>query len=305
MLAAIANGWLLDRIFGDPARFHPVAGFGRFAAALERLCWRPSRTVGVAYAGFLTAGAVLVVLAADRSLGRRPLARVALRSAVVWLTLGGRSLERAALQLAGRVQAGELAAARALAPTLVSRDPAGLDAAELCRAAVESVAENTSDAVVAPLLWAALLGAPGAAGFRAVNTLDAMVGHRGSRYGRFGWAAARFDDLLCWPAARMAAGLAMLAAPIVGGRPHAAWRGAFIDGRRHPSPNAGRVEGAFAGALSIRLGGANRYGHGIEQRASLGVGESPGVEDIVRAVTLSRAVSIGAAVLCGALAWVA
>lgn len=299
--AAIVGGWLADRLVGDPARRHPVAGFGRVAGALERRVWRPSRLVGALYALSLVGGVAAGVAWIERTLAGRP--RQAFRVLVVWATLGGRSLERAALTLGEAVGAGEIERARALAPTLVGRDPSELDAADLCRAAVESVAENTSDAVVAPLLWAALLGVPGVAAYRAANTLDAMVGHRSERYRSFGWAAARLDDLANWPAARISALLAIAWAPAVGGRRSAAWRAAWQDGAAHPSPNAGRVEGAFAGALSLRLGGLNRYAHGIERRPTLGNGTPPTVGDVARSVRLARLVGASSAVLCAALAW--
>jgi adenosylcobinamide-phosphate synthase len=280
-----------------------VAGFGRLAAAAERRTWRPSRLAGAAYVAALVGTATALAAVAERVLEGRRGAQFLVRAAGVWITLGGRSLERAAIALDGHVAAGELEAARALAPTLVGRDPARLDGPELCRAAVESVAENTSDAVVAPLLWAAVRGLPGVVGYRAANTLDAMVGHRGERYGRFGWAAARLDDVLNWPAARLTALIVIAATPLVGGRPQDAWRAAFIDGAAHPSPNAGLVEGAFAGALALRLGGLNRYSHGVERRPDLGGGAAPGAGDVARAVGLSRVVSAAAAALAALLAW--
>ena len=299
---AIAAGWLADRLFGDPQRRHPVAAFGSAAAALERRIWRPSRTAGALYALSLigmVAGAVAWI---ERRLVARRRCHAVFCSLVVWAALGGRSLERAAATLAEALDGGELARARELAPALVGRDPSQLDAAELCRATIESVAENTSDAVVAPLLWAALLGAPGVAGYRAVNTLDAMVGHRSERYRRFGWAAARADDLANWPAARLSALLAIVWTPVLGGRRADAWRAAWIDGAAHPSPNAGRVEGSFAGALSLTLGGVNHYAHGSERRPTLGSGAPPAAPDIARAVLLARLVGASGAVLCAALA---
>jgi adenosylcobinamide-phosphate synthase len=270
MLAAtIAAGWLADRLIGDPACYHPVAGFGRIAQALEHRVWRLSRPVGALYALSLVGGAAGGVAFIDRALVAQRRRQAAFRAFVVWSTLGGRSLERAALALAQAVEGGHIETARALAQTLVGRDPSTLDAAELCRATVESIAENASDAVVAPLLWAALLGAPGAAAYRAANTLDAMVGYRSPHYQSFGWAAARLDDVANWPAARAASLLAIAWAPLLGGRRAAAWRAAWQDGAAHPSPNAGRVEGAFAGALSLQLGGVSRYPHGIERRPKL------------------------------------
>jgi len=216
---------------------------------------------------------------------------------VTWASLGGRSLAEAGRQLAAAIRNGDLEQARALAPTLVGRDPEGLDGPELCRAALESVAENTADAVVVPLLWGALAGPAGVAAYRAANTLDAMVGHHSDRYERFGWAAARLDDLLTWPAARLGAGLTCVLAPLVGGGAGRAWRTLRRDGGAHPSPNAGRMEAAFAGALEVRLGGTNRYGDRVEQRPTLGGGAAPGPEDVDRAVRLSVLVGSAAAVL--------
>jgi adenosylcobinamide-phosphate synthase len=299
----IAAGWVADRLIGDPRRRHPVAGFGQIAGALEQRVWRPSRIVGALYAFSLIGAVTTAVATLDRALARLPRHRAAFRTLVVWTALGGRSLERAAAALADAVAAGDLDRARALSPALVGRDPSTLDDGELCRAAVESVAENTSDAVVAPLLWAALLGAPGVAAYRAANTLDAMVGQQSERYSSFGWAAARFDDLANWPAARLSALLAIAWAPALGGRRADAWHAAFADGKSHPSPNAGRVEGAFAGALSLTLGGLNHYPHGSEHRPTLGAGAPPGVSDIARANRLARLVGASATGLFVLLSW--
>jgi adenosylcobinamide-phosphate synthase len=221
-----------------------------------------------------------------------PRGRVAFAVAVLWATLGGRSLERAALRLRAALDAGDLDRARALAPALVGRDPSKLDGGELARAAVESIAENTSDAVVAPLLWMAAFGPAGAAAYRAINTLDAMVGHRDERHLRFGWAAARLDDAANWVPARVTA---LLAIALARGRCRAAWRAAFVDGARHPSPNAGRAEGAFAGALGVRLGGINHYPHGPETRPPMGAGAAPESDDVARAVSMARRVGVAAA----------
>ena len=196
----------------------------------------------------------------------------------------------------------ELAHALGKAAHLVGRDTSVLDETEVSRATVESVAENTSDAVVAPLVWGAVLGVPGLLGYRAANTLDAMVGHRGERYGRFGWASARLDDLLNLPGARLSGLLAAALAPTVGGRPSAALHAWRRDARRHPSPNAGVVEAAFAGALGVRLGGRNHYAHGTEDRVVLGDGPPPTRADIGRAVRLADAVGTGAVVVAAVVA---
>jgi adenosylcobinamide-phosphate synthase len=242
--------------------------------------------------------ALLAELAA-RTGGRRR--RALVLAVATWVALGGRSLTREALAIAELVDRGDLAAARRALPALAGRDTAALDGSEVCRAVVESVAENTSDAVVGALLWGALLGPAGVTAYRAVNTLDAMVGHRSERYAQFGWAAARLDDAMGWPAARAGAGLAVLCAPAVGGSPQRAWAALRRDGAAHPSPNAGRMEAAFAGALDVRLGGRLAYAGQVEHRPVLGDGPSPDVRDVFRAARLSAVVGLAAALLCAAL----
>jgi adenosylcobinamide-phosphate synthase len=200
------------------------------------------------------------------------------------------------------LRASELPTARAHAQMLVGRDPRELDAHELCRATIESVAENTADALVGALLWGALAGAPGVAVYRAANTLDAMIGHRSPRYEDFGWAAARLDDLMTWPAARLTALLTVLIAPLADADGREALRIMRRDGASHPSPNAGLVEAAFAGALGVRLGGTNRYGTHTEHRPPLGDGPTPSTEDIARAVLLSRLVGRASVIACCLLA---
>jgi adenosylcobinamide-phosphate synthase len=288
--AALLGGLLLDAALGDQRRLHPVAGFGAVAQRVEHAVWAPSRLRGALYAGGLVVGTGVAVAVADRSLRGRPALRGAFGAAVLWSTLGGRSLGSAARALGSAVAAGDLERARALAPALVGRDPSRLDADELCRAAVESVAENTTDAVVAPLGWFALLGPGGAAAYRAANTLDAMVGHRSPRYEAFGWAAARLDDALTWPWARAATALTVALAPRA--------RLTLGPARLHPSPNGGLIEAAFAGALGVRLGGVNDYAGRIEHRPAFGDGPPPTPRDVERAVRLSRRLGL----LAGALA---
>jgi adenosylcobinamide-phosphate synthase len=289
LVAAIA----LDHVVGDPRRLHPVAGFGRLAQSLERTLWRSSRLSGACYAGLLVASSAASVAAAERLLRRRSGARTTFAVVVVWSTLGGGSLWRCARALGVAVAAGDLDRARKLAPTLVGRDPTRLDEPELCRAAIESVAENTTDAVIAPLLWFAVCGAPAAAAYRAANTLDAMVGHHSERYAAFGWASARLDDVLTWPCARIASALTVALAPLAGGSRGDALR-ALACAREHPSPNAGLIEAAFAGALGVRLGGSNDYGHRVEERPTFGTGDPPRPADIERAVRLSQVVTVAA-----------
>src|SRR5215217_7766877 len=272
--AGLALGAVADGLLGDPRRRHPVAGFGSVALALERRLWRDARGAGVAYAAVLIGAATGLGAVLTRGTAGHPGARTALTAAATWTVLGGTSLGRAASAMHRSLADGDLAAARAALPALAGRDPSSLDEAELARATVESVAENTSDAAVAPLFWGAVAGVPGLLGYRAVNTLDAMIGHRSPRYARFGWAAARLDDVVNWVPARLTAALTVLTAPLAGGSPAGAWRTWRRDGAAHPSPNAGRCEAAMAGALGVRLGGRNVYGSRAEHRPTLGNGRA-------------------------------
>jgi adenosylcobinamide-phosphate synthase len=307
-VTALVGGYVADVLFGDPRRWHPVAGFGNVALAVERASYKPTRLRGTLHAAGLVAGAAasgeLLARAAARVCGgpraRSDLGRGTALAAITWAALGGRSLAGEARRLATCVELGDLAAARAALPSLCGRDPAGLDATQLCRAAVESVAENTSDAVVGALVWGAIAGPAGVAAYRAANTLDAMVGHRSERYESYGWAAARLDDVLSWPAARATAALTALCAPAVGGSPCGTWRIVLADGAAHPSPNAGRAEAAFAGALGVTLGGPLAYAGVAELRPKLGTGRAPGSRDVHRAARLSQLVGASAAVLCAA-----
>ncbi|TDD59597.1 adenosylcobinamide-phosphate synthase CbiB, partial [Actinomadura rubrisoli] len=228
--------------------------------------------------------------------GRGRVSRALITGAATWAVLGGTSLGREGVFMARALEDGDLEAARGRLSHLCARDPKGLGAAELARATVESLAENTSDAAIAPLLWGAVAGVPGLVVYRAINTLDAMVGYRNARYERFGWAAARLDDAANWVPARVTGLLTVLCS----GRE--AWRVLRRDGKNHPSPNAGRCEAAFAGAL-VRLGGTNSYGGDIERRPEMGDGRAPEVADIRRAVRLSGRVALVAAGLAAAAAW--
>jgi adenosylcobinamide-phosphate synthase len=299
----IALGVLADAILGDPARGHPVAVFGRWAGALERQCYAPSRARGIGYTAVAVAGPVLLGTVAERVTARGRVGRVLVTALATWVALGGTSLVREGMAMAGSLEAGDLPAARDRLTHLCARDPAELAAGDLARATVESMAENTSDAVVAPLLWAAVAGVPGVLGYRAVNTLDAMVGYRSPRYQRFGWASARLDDLVNLVPARLTGLLTVLCAPLVDGSPARAWQVLRADGARHPSPNAGRCEAAAAGALGVRLGGTNVYGGRTESRPEVGAGgRAPQTGDVRRSALLSRYVGLAGAAVAVALA---
>jgi adenosylcobinamide-phosphate synthase len=293
--AGLLLGYLADLAFGDPQRWHPVAGFGRVAALLERRLYTDGRARGAWHVGILVGSTVGLAVLAERGLRERPLLRTAVTAAATWTVLGGRSLRGEAFAVGAQLRSDDLAAARVQITHLVGRNPDQLDPDGIARACVESVAENTSDAVVGPLFWGCLAGLPGLLGYRAINTLDAMIGHRSERYRNFGWAAARFDDLVNLPPSRLTAGIVVAVAPSFGVGPARVLGVVRRDAGRHPSPNAGPVEAAFAGALGVRLGGVNTYGDAAEDRGTLGDGPSPRVLDIPRAARLSATVSAVAA----------
>lgn len=306
--AGLLVGYALDVAFADPQRHHPVALFGTGARRLEERMHADSRLVGVGYTAALVGGTALGAVAMQRSLrgGALPvigsaraacLAEFGAVAASTYVALGGTSLVREGDAMAGLLDDGDLPRARRRLSHLCARDATDLTPDELARATVESIAENTSDAVVAPLVWGALLGAPGVLGYRAANTLDAMVGYRSERYRNFGWASARFDDLLNLLPARLAALLVF----VVTGRREAltVWR---RDARLHPSPNAGPVEAAYAGALGVSLGGTNTYDGETESRGVLGDGPAVTVADVARANRLSRKVCAAAALVCAGVA---
>lgn len=278
----------LDALLGEPPEsLHPTVWMGRAISACEKRTpglENPSarRMAGVALALCLPAG---TFLAARSALGLAPRSlRRSLEAALISTALSMRGLARAAGAVEGELRAGDLAAARARVGEFVGRDTDGLSAEEVARAAVESVAENTSDGVVAPLLYGAFLGAPGALAYRAINTLDSMVGYREPPYTELGWAPARLDDAANLLPARITA----LLVAAVSGR----FTGTIGTARRYGplsrSPNAGWTEAAFAGALNVRLGGTNTYGGVVREGAVLGDGRAPGADDIPHAVRLMR-----------------
>ena len=294
-------GWALDQALGDPRRWHPVAGFGSAATALEQRTYAVRQARGVAHVALLVGATAGLGVVAERSTRRGDVAHTLVTAALTWAVLGGRSLTREASTIHGQLRRDDLEAARVQVRHLVGRDTTRLGADEVARACIESLAENTSDAVVAPLLWGGLLGVPGLLGYRAVNTLDAMIGHRNDRYREFGWAAARLDDVVNWVPARVAAALALASA---GSRERAVagWAAVRRDAPTHPSPNGGVVEAAFAGALGVRLGGSNVYDGEIEDRGTLGAGPAASVHDIVPAARLAQRVSVGSLAIAVAAA---
>lgn len=301
--AGILLGVLLDEVFADPARLHPVAGFGKLAAAAERALWRPTRRAGALHVVLTVAPPVTAAGVLGRRLACTRLAFLGYVALLTWLVTGASGLRRHARSVEQALAVGDLPAARLRVRALCGRDTSALDAVALRRAVIESVAENTSDAAVGAFVWAALAGPAGLVGYRAINTLDAMVGHRNSRYERFGFAAATLDDVANLLPARATAAFAVVLARTVGGsstRALASWR---RDARAHPSPNAGVCEASFAGALDLRLGGPIRYPYGASTRPWLGEGADPRSGDVERALALSRRIVLVAAALAAMATW--
>ncbi|MEV6642420.1 cobalamin biosynthesis protein [Amycolatopsis sp. NPDC051371] len=289
MSAARAIGLVLgvvaDGALGDPRRRPPVAAFRRL-----------SQGPGVVVAGVAVAGGLLL----ERAGRGRPLVQASATAVTTWAVLGAAGLALQGTELARDLEESRFDPARATLSELDPRVADGLELVGLSRASVETLAENTSDAVVAPLVWGAVAGVPGLLGARAVSLL------RRARVGRQGhWAIDRLDELVHLVPTRVAAALTVLAAPVVGGSAGGAWRAWRRDTIAHPSPNAGRVEAAFAGALEVRVGGRTVYPHGVAELPVLGVGRNPDAGHVTRAVELSRVVGWLAGVTSVVLAVVA
>ncbi len=295
---SIAAAFALDLALGDPRWMpHPVRIIGRCAVTLEAMLSRllgRSRLSGGLFAALIVGGAGLTVrellLAAGRLDHRLA---TALTVYFLYTAFAARDLEVESLQVYRTLRRGSLAAARRNVSMIVGRDADHLTEGEVTRAAVETVAESTVDGIVSPLFFAVLGGAPAAIAFKAVSTLDSMVGHRTDRYGRFGWAAAQLDDALNFIPARLARLVYPLGALLCGLDAVGCWRISWRDGWKSPSPNAGIGEAAVAGALGVRLGGANVYGGVKEVRPLLGDSTRPlEPEDIRRTVRLMYATSM-------------
>lgn len=285
LLCLLLAGVVLDRWLGEPRRFHPLVGFGNLANLIERTGNRAPQHPFSRLSGALALGLAVLpfcalavwLTAADAA---RPLAW-AIHVLALYAALGATSLKQHIAPIAAALERQQLDQARALTARIVSRDTANLDEAGIARAAVESALENGNDAVFGTLFWFILLGAPGAILFRLANTLDAMWGYRNPRFLYFGWAAARFDDLLNLLPARLTA----LTYAVLGSTRNAllCWR---TQAGAWSSPNAGPVMASGAGALKVALGGAAIYEGAAESRPPLGNGATPDHRHIVLALRL-------------------
>lgn len=277
MPLAALSAVLLDRLLGEPGRWHPLVGFGQLAAAVEKRLNRHSLPSGIA------AWALVVLPPVALALLLRPYAPFAVDVALLYFALGAHSLAEHAEAVARPLREGRLDEARQRVGWIVSRETAELDESGVAKAGVESVLENGNDAIFGALFWFAVLGGPGALLFRLANTLDAMWGYRTERYNLFGRAAARLDDALNWLPARLTA----LTYALLGhtGKALTCWR---AQAPGWDSPNAGPVMAAGAGSLGVSLGGAAIY-HGQEEiRPPLGAGPAPVAADLGRAIALIR-----------------
>lgn len=278
-LAAVVLDWLL----GEPRRFHPLVGFGRLAAYVEQRCYGDAQLSSIARRGrgLLALALLLIPLTvATAVFSMLPYVGIAFSIVALYFTLGHRSLHDHARPVAQALRNGDETEARRLVSLMVSRDPATLD---ITASATESVLENGNDGVFGALFWFAIAGAPGAVLYRLANTLDAMWGYHNERYFYFGWAAARFDDVMNYVPARLTA----LTYAVLGQTRQAlqCWR---EQAPAWDSPNAGPVMASGAGSLAIRLGGPARYAGEWRDRPNLGTGAAPQVEDIERALGLVR-----------------
>ncbi len=280
-LPLTALALLLEAGFGYPQRLigwigHPVIWAGRLISFLDARLNRESdrfarrRAGGVLAVMVLLAAAILPCAALQAGLlALLPLpVGIALCALLATSLLAQRSLHEHVADVALALEQEGLAAGRRMVSRIVGRDPERLDEAGVARAAIESLAENFSDGVIAPAFWMAVGGLPGAAAYKALNTADSMIGHRTARHGAFGWAAARLDDLVNLPASRLSGLLIVCAAALLPGcSPRAAWISMWRDAPHHRSPNAGWPEAAMAGALGISIAGPRSYG-GVEAPAA-------------------------------------
>jgi adenosylcobinamide-phosphate synthase len=308
---------LIEALVGYPDRLvdaigHPVTWIGALIARLDAGLNRPEggaparRIAGIISLMIIVAVAAAAGGVVERTLLLLPLGLV-LTALAAGTLIAQRSLHRHVAAVATALERDGLAAGRAAVAKIVGRDPEALDEAGVARAAIESLAENFSDGIVAPAFWMALAGLPGAAAYKAINTADSMIGHRTPRHEAFGWAAARLDDLVNLPASRLAA-LLIVGAAVLRDRSAAAeaWRAVVRDARHHRSPNAGYPEAAFAGALGLALAGPRVYGGTTVDDAVMGRGRREATAaDIRAALALYRRADALLIALVGIIALIA
>jgi len=284
---------MFDYLIGDPhSRYHPVDLIGRLIALIEMMLLKDEYSrVKKRFLGVVLVVAVLVILMIITKGIYSLLTTVKYGPTIfsiflIWSAVSPRALGRAGSELANLLKAGRIKAARKKLSLIVSRDTAALDESQIAQGAIESMAENTVDALIAPIFYALLGGPLGAIVYRTVNTMDSMVGYRSERYIDFGRAAAKLDDYLNYLPARLSPVILAFAALLVNKRFFQTIKTALANGGNHPSPNSGIAEASMAGALGIRLGGPIIYGGKKRLFGYLGDGNRPRTADISRAVKL-------------------
>jgi adenosylcobinamide-phosphate synthase len=305
----LATAFAADLLLGDPRRLpHPVVGIGRLISGLERFLYdrvHPRRLGGlllVALTLLVTGGLVWGLLTLAERLP--PALGWLVAGWLAWTCLAVRELHRQSAVVVAHLTAGDLDSARQALSMIVGRDTRELNEQAILRACIETVAENSSDGIVAPLLFLGFGGPLAGMLFKAASTMDSMIGYRNERYREFGWAAARLDDLLNWLPARLTTLLLVVSSLPLGGKPRNAWQMARRDGRKHASPNAGLPEAAAAGALGVQLGGPASYFGRWQEKPTFGDAERPvTVADYRRMVRLMYAVAVLTLGLACGLSW--
>ncbi|MFB5762872.1 adenosylcobinamide-phosphate synthase CbiB [Paenibacillus medicaginis] len=311
----IVAAYILDRIIGDPRWIpHPVIGIGKLITFVESIIRRYARSArALRWAGMLlpltvVGAAYLLTWLAVFLLGRiQPWLAIGAEVLLIATTIASKGLKDAGMAVYSALRSGDLPAARAALGMIVGRDTQELDEPEIVRGTVETIAENIVDAIISPLFYALIGGAPLAMAYRAVNTLDSMVGYKNEKYLHLGWASARLDDAANYIPARLTAVLLVVAAWLKRLEPQRSWRTIRRDAGLHPSPNSGFPEAAVAGALGVRLGGYNVY-HGVRSfRAYMGDPLRPlEAEDIRRTTALmflSSSLFVLLCVAAGGIGW--
>ena len=307
---------VLERVFGYPNALyrvigHPVTWIGKLITLMDRGLNRSENPTGTRRLGGVLCVLVLVLLGLPFVLIETELFETALLTlgfaVLATMLIAQRSLDDHVTAVADALDREGLEGGRAAVSMIVGRDPDRLDEAGVCRAAIESLAENFSDGIVAPAFWLGVGGLGGGVAYKAVNTADSMIGHRTPKHEAFGWAAARLDDLVNLPASRLSALLFIASAAITkGADARAAWRAVRRDARKHRSPNAGWPEAAMAGALGLSLAGPRIYAGKIVADAAMGDGRSEAtVADLRRALELYRTADLILMILFGLLALLA
>jgi adenosylcobinamide-phosphate synthase len=290
---------------------HPVSWIGALISGLELRLNRPDhsaamrRAAGVMTALLLVAVSLGVGLALEMAVHAVPILGFILAVVIVAALIAAGSLDLHVRAVAAALRKDGLAGGRQTIAKIVGRDPEVLDQAAICRAAIESLAENASDGVTAPALWYLIGGLPGMIAYKAINTADSMIGHMSERYHAFGWAAAKLDDLINWPASRLTGLMFIAAASVVpGASASSAWQAFCRDARLHRSPNAGWPEAAMAGALGLRLAGPRVYDGVLVDDHWMGDGRAEATpEDIDRALTIYRTAFAGTLLIVAAIGW--